>query len=239
MDKKNSNLQHNNHLDLDLLSFVSHELKTPLSTLKLNVELLKSAVSKKEKRLIEIMDEEVEWMIQFISDALDLRKISTNQAVLKIIQHKWSEWFQTIQGNLEKKVRIFGRTLKINSAKQETEVYMDTFYIKQVLLNFVMNAINYSPKGSTIKISWAQKGTDQFRVQIEDEGPGINPKDKEKIFEPFYKDREYSNQTIKASGLGLAIVKNIIQAHGGEVYANNRINHKGAVFVFTLPQIKP
>ncbi len=239
MDKKNrKSQQHSNHLDLDLLNFVSHELKTPLSTLKLNVEVLKSSVSHKEKRLIEIMDEEVEWMIQFISDTLELRKISSNKAVLKVNRHKWGVWFQTIQNSMEKKATLFGRTLKIKPAKLETEVYMDTFYIKQALSNLIMNAVNYSPKGGTIEVSWEQQEAEHLQVRVEDEGPGINLKDKEKIFEAFYKDREYLNQTIKASGLGLAIVKKIIQAHGGEVSADNRPNQKGAVFVFTLPRIK-
>ncbi len=231
----NKNISKKKHLNLDLLSFVSHELKTPLSTLKLNVEMLKTVVSPKEKRLIEIMDEEVDWMIQFISNTLDLSKVGT-KATLNISQHKWNKWFQTIKGDMQKKASLLDRILKFYSTKQEIEVSIDPFYIKQALWNLILNAIEYSPKNSTIEVLWKIKNG-YLETQVIDEGPGLSPKDKDKIFKPFYKEKKKKNKIIKSTGLGLTIVQEIIQAHGGKVYAQNHPNKKGAVFTFTLPVI--
>ena len=229
----NKNTSKKKHLNLDLLSFVSHELKTPLSTLKLNVEILKTVVSPKEKRLIEIMDEEIDWMIQFISNTLDLRKVGT-KATLNISQYKWNKWFQTIKGDMQKKAGLLDRVLKFHSTKQEIEVSIDPFYIKQAVWNLILNAIEHSPKNSTIEILWKLKNG-YLETQVIDEGPGLSLKDKDKIFKPFYKERKKKNQIIKSTGLGLTIVQEIIQAHGGKVYAQNRLKEKGAVFTFTLP----
>ena len=221
--------------DLDLLSFVSHELKTPLSTLKLNVEMLKKTIPKEEKKLIEIMEEEVDWMIQFISDTLDLRK-PNNKAILNLGWHKWNKWIQTIQDSMEKKVNSYGRKLKIHSSSQETEVYMDPLYMRQVLFNLIINAIEYSFEKSTIDISWKLTKKGELSVQVMDQGPGIKQENKDKIFEPFYKERKKADTFIKGSGLGLTIVKKIVQAHKGNIHVLNRPDDNGALFVFTLPQ---
>lgn len=223
--------------DLDFLNFVSHELKTPLSTLKLSVDMLKKTALTEEKKLIEIMDQEVDWMIQFVSDTLDTRK-ADNKAILNSGWHKWNSWINTIRNRIEEKTKLHGRKLEIHIPDKETEVYMDPLYIRQVLLNLILNAIEYSFENSSIEISWKQTEKGELSVQVMDQGPGIKPEHKDKIFEPFHKEREKTNSAIKGSGLGLFIVKKIVQAHGGEVYTRNRPDGKGALFVFTLPQTR-
>ncbi len=220
-------------LDIDLLSFVSHELKTPLSILKLNVEMLKKQIPPEKKRFIDIMDTEVEWMIQFISDTLDVQKIQ-NKIKLNLKWYKWNQWMQKIQNSLENTVNLYKGNLKLHFSDKETEVYMDPFYIKQVLLNLVLNAIEHSPKNTPVEISWEQTKNKKLKIQVIDQGPGITPDSDNKIFEPFYKEREKTNHLIKGSGLGLTIAKKIIQAHGESISAFNRPKNKGATFAFTL-----
>ncbi len=223
-----------NHLDLDPLAFVSHELKTPLSTLKLNIELLRRQVSEKEgKALIDIMGEEVDWMIRFISDTLDFGE-PDNKIHLNVNPLEWNKWMRSIQGSMERTTASFNRKLKVQQSTQEMQVRIDPLYTRQVLFNLLMNAVEYSFEKGTIEISWRREGS-MLRVLVKDEGPGINEKDKDKIFELFYKGRTGVNRVIKGSGLGLAIVKKIVQAQGGAAYAENRPDGKGAVFVFTLP----
>ena len=224
-------------LDLDLLSFVSHELKIPLSTLKLNVQILQKQKLQKEKNLIDIMEQEVEWMIQFISDTLDLRK-ADNKATLNLNWYKWNQWIQNIQTSIKTKINLSGRELNIHPSDQEIEVYMDPLYIRQALFNLILNASEHSSKNSKIEISWEQIENNKLNVHVTDQGLGIKSEDKVKIFEPFYKEREKANCVIKGSGLGLAIVKKIIQAHGGDVYVQNRPDGKGAIFTFILTQTR-
>ena len=238
MDKKLKNeITQSTSINLDTLSFVSHELKTPLSTMKLNVELLKREASQEQKQLINILDEEVTWMIQFISDTLDLKKVD-NKALFNLNWYKWNKWIQSLQESMEKTIHLYGRNLKIHLMEQEREVYMDPLYIRQVLFNLIMNSIQYSFKNSLIEVLCIKTQTGELNVEIKDQGPGINIQKADKIFEPFYQDKEKSETAAKGSGLGLSIVKKIIQAHGGNVQASNRPDNKGAVFKFTLPQTR-
>ncbi|MYE07583.1 MAG: HAMP domain-containing histidine kinase [Oligoflexia bacterium] len=238
MDKKlKPKITQKTSINLDMLSFVSHELKTPLSTMKLNVELLKKQASLDQQNLIKMLDEEVAWMIQFISDTLDLKKMD-NKAILNLSWHKWNQWIKSIQDNMEKTVHLYERNLKMHFPDKETEVYMDPLYIRQVLFNLMMNAIQCSFKNSLIEILWTQTEAGELSVEIKDHGPGINPKSINKIFEPFYQDTEKMEIAVKGSGLGLSIVKKIIEAHGGNVQASNRLDNKGAFFKFTLPRTR-
>ena len=231
MDKKNKNTL---KLDMDWLSFASHELKTPLSTLKLNIDILQKTASDKDQKLIKIMDAEVTWMIRFVLDILDIKK--SEQGRLNLSRHKWNRWFASIQSDIEQKVSLLGCTLKIAPAEQETEINIDPLYMRQALLNLVMNAVEHSPKTGKVEISWHGEGAPRaLKVRVTDEGEGLNLKDKEKVFNPFYGERESSSRTVKGTGLGLTIVKKIAQAHGGAVRADNRADGAGAVFELTLP----
>ena len=228
--------QQKDPLDLDLLSFVSHELKTPLSVLRLNVDILKEKISEKERRIVDIMDKEVDWMIQFITDTLDLK--SKDKLSLNFHWCKWNKWMKEIKGQIDKKVTVFNRRWQVDLLEQEMDVYMDSFYIRQVIMNLVMNAVEHSPEDSTIEVVCEKTKEKDLGVYVKDQGSGMEEEIKSKIFEPFYKGRSKANGARKGSGLGLNIVKKIVQAHGGSVEAFNRPENKGAVFAFYLPQVK-
>ena len=221
-----------NILDLDLLSFVSHELKTPLSTLRINTERLKSASPQETKKVAERMSMEVEWMIQFISDILDFKK-AENKIPLTLSSCKWNEWLQSIQANIENKLNVFGVKLKIIFLEQEREISIAPIYLQQALFNLLINAAEHSPPGEVITLQSKTKDN-TLHVQVGDEGPGIPFEEKDKIFESFYTKRDKCRQIVKGKGLGLFIVKKIIEAHGGQVYAENRPHKQGALFGFTL-----
>lgn len=220
-------------LNIDPLSFVSHELKTPLSILKLNVEMLKKQIPPEQEKFIDIINTEVDWMIQFISDTLDMKK-AQNKTNLNLKWHKWNQWIQKIQNRLENTGNLYKGNLKLHFTDKEIEVYMDPLYIRQVLLNLILNAIEHSPENSTVEISWEQVKGQKLKIQVMDQGPGITPDSSDKIFEPFHKEREKKNHLIKGSGLGLTIVKQVIQAHNNNVWVSNRPKNNGAVFAFTL-----
>lgn len=228
--------QQKDPLDLDILSFVSHELKTPLSILRLNVDVLKEKIPEKERRIIDIMDEEVDWMIQFIANTLDLK--SKDRLSLNCGWCKWNKWMKEVEDQIDKKVTIFNRKWQMDLLEREVDVYMDPFYIRQVVLNLVMNAVEHSPEDSTIEMVCEKTKEKGLGVYVKDQGSGIEEEIKNKIFEPFYKGRSKANGVRKGSGLGLTIVKKIVQAHGGYVEAFNRSEDKGTVFAFYLPQIK-
>ena len=217
----------------DLLSFVSHELKTPLSTLKLNIEELKGKTGGKNK-IIKDMEEELNWMIQFITDTLDLQT-TKEKSCFHLAPCQWNQWMRSVQSDIKKKTDLFGRKLKIKGADQETAVSMDPLYIRQVLFNFLMNAIEHSFDNSLIEISWKpDTHKDLLILQVADQGPGLSDEDKKKVFDFSYKGRKKEGGRL-ASGLGLCLAKQIIKAHGGQIHAENRKNGEGALFSFGLP----
>ena len=226
---------------MNLLDFLSHELKTPLSTLRLNVELMQQTLKNtssndtntKLTQFINIMDAEVEAMIQLISDMLDLRQIDENTITLK---QNWCPWDELID-SVQKRVSTLCKknNLKIQIENKKIKIYTDPALFKQVLINLISNAIEYSPENSTIEVSLQLDTNKNLIVSIKDQGPGIDKSEIDKIFMPFYKRPKHSNLPYKNSGLGLSIVKKIVESQGGTIKV---INHPtgGAIFSFTLPQ---
>jgi len=243
--KKTDLLSTKNLLNMSLLDFLSHELKTPLSTLRLNIEVIKQTLEHKSihpydkniklNQLIKIMDIEVEAMIQLISDMLELRQVDAHTILLKQIWCPWNEIMESAQNRmatLSKKNK-----LKVQTDKKITTVYADPALCKQVLLNLISNAIEHSPENSTIEVSSRQSKNNNLTVSIRDQGPGIETSEQNKIFMPFYKKPKSTTFSHNNSGLGLSIAKRIIEAHGGMIKAINHPNG-GAILTFTLPQPK-
>ena len=221
-------------LDLDLLSFVSHELKSPLTILKLNTELLKRKTNPAHHSLINTMNGEIDWMIRFINDVLDLRA-ADNKVSLSMRWCKWNTIVQDVEKTLKTFLKSLDMELKIHWLHEDMEVYMDSLYIRQVLLNLIMNAVEHSREKNRIDIIWSKEQSGDLNIEVQDQGSGIEAQDLEKIFEPFYKGREKHSCTVRGSGLGLAFVKKIVQFHGGSVHARNR-PEGGASFFIHLPQ---
>ena len=226
-----------NLFNMNLLDFLSHELKTPLSTLRLNIELLKKETNKDNKlnSLIKIMDSEVESMIQLISDMLDLRQMDEHTITLKQSWCLWNKLIESVQHRISTSYQK--HHLKIQSDNKTIEVFTDPALLRQTLVNLILNAMEHSPENSTIEISWKLDANNHLIVSVKDQGPGIDESEKEKIFMPFYKRPKPSPLFYKNSGLGLSIVKKIIESHGGTIQAMNH-SEGGAVFSFTLPNIK-
>ena len=220
-------------LDIDIISFVSHELKSPLSTLKLNADMLLKQTSGENKKQVQMMCQEIDWIIQFISNTLDLKGIE-NYPILNFCWHNRVNWLSAIKSEIEQKTQLANKKLKLyNLADKNILLHIDSVYMKQALMNLVINAIEHSPKNSLIELFFTlKKGKKFLQVQVKNQGLGLKPKDMDKIFEPFYSKKQ---GITKGTGLGLPISKKIIEAHGGSIYAQNCLNKKGTVFTFTVP----
>ncbi len=232
--KKNtqSSDSHQLLLDLDLLTFVSHQIKTPLTTLKINIDLLKQQISPEQKKLIDIMDEELNTIIRLISESLDLRKMETKPSILL---KKWYCWDQLVKNSMQQlKQCLDHKKIQINilPLKHKIESYIDPFYIEQVLVNLITNAIQHSPTNSRVHLKWILTKKSTLQITIEDEGKGIAKKDLNKIFTPF--NNPISNQR----GLGLMIARQIVLSHGGTIEACTDGSTKGACFMLTLPHAR-
>ena len=124
------------------------------------------------------------------------------------------------------------KSITYTGEKTSTNIEIDPPRIQRVLNNLIDNALKYAPKDSPITVS-CSKHKDHFMIQVIDEGPGIDELDKENIFEPFYRLDSSRTKSTGGFGLGLSMARQIIQAHKGKIYVENR--QKGLAVIFTLP----
>ena len=225
---------------MDPLSLFSHELKTPVSSLKLALDLIrKEQTSPQDKQeLLHLMDKEINRMMFFISNTLDLRLLQKKEDLMKF---EWEFWGDTIEQSIkpfELASREKGIRWKIESLSEDVEVFMDSLWIKQVLNNLISNAFNHSPSHSMIYISSYITPSGSFRVSIKDEGKGVSAEEKKRLFEAFYKKQPENRGFFKNTGLGLAIAHAIIEKHQGALNILSSGEEQGSLFYFELPKIR-
>ncbi len=216
----------------DLLSSVSHDLRTPLAAITGATSTLLerglSLDSQTHHELSQVAYEEAQRLNRLVGNLLDMTRLESGG--LKVEK----EW-QTLEEVVGVALRQIGKQYRDHPITAHLPpdlpfIPMDSVLIEQVLLNLLENAMKYTPPGTSIEIS-ATYSDESVTVQVADRGPGIPLGDEQKIFDKFYRA---SPNVAGGVGLGLTISKGIIEAHGGKIWAKNRPDG-GAVFSFTLP----
>jgi signal transduction histidine kinase len=217
------------------LAMTSHELKTPIVPIKLQLELLlqdkKGKLNQKQKQRVLMIQQNTNHLLRLIDDVLDISKMHAGKFTLLPEKNNLNDTIKLVLKNFnseasKKKIKLIAKLSQIN------EIDFDQKRIYQVITNLVGNAVKFTQKGS-IKISTIKKSK-FILVKIQDTGIGIAKKDKMRIFDPFTQVKPSYQIKNKGTGLGLAISKNIIKVHGGEIAVNSTVN-KGSTFYFTLP----
>ena len=217
-----------------LLSSVSHDLRTPLASIKGVISSLMMEEMdlnpETRKDLLQSAHTEVARLERIVSNLLDVTLLESGRITLK----KDFYFVPELVGSAIKQVELQRgkHTIQTQITKDLPAVEVDGILIEQVLVNLLENAIKYTPDGTTITILAKRQSQDRLLVQIEDDGPGIPEGQEEKIFEKFMTLSK--DQSKRGSGLGLAICRGILNAHGSTIHAMNR-KKGGAVFTFTLP----
>lgn len=214
-----------------LLSSVSHDIRTPLAAIKgaATALLQKDITLDKQGRqeLIQTISEEAERLNKIIRNVLDMTRLEAKTITVKKEWQSIEEIVGVALNRLGDKLK--GRPLTINIPSDLPLISFDSLLIEQVLMNLLDNALKYTPRETSLDISAQVKGNDVV-VELADRGPGIPPGYEERIFDKFVR----GSATGGGIGLGLAICRAIINAHGGRIWAENRLGG-GAVFRFTLP----
>ena len=219
----------NKKWNLDPISLFSHELKTPLSSLKIAVELLKENPNQKD--ILNLMDEELNKMISFIQDKLDEATLKNKKTIYNLKWNSWNQMIQELTSSLSfilKKHQVY---LKVeNHSSPQLEVFMDALWIQQLLKNLILNSIKESPKKSSIYLSYKMT-KEGLEVSVQDEGTGFfSLKENSSLF-----DKDPSPH-LNNTGLGLIISQDIAKAHKTEVKIDSHA--KGGFFFFTLLQAR-
>ena len=216
---------------------VSHELKTPVTAIKGYTETLLDGVDDKEtqKRFVEIIYRQAGRLEHLVEDVLSLSRIEAGDEealVKKSLVNLCTLLDRTVE------------TCRIQAKEKEIEVIVrchdtdlqieaDQAMMEQALTNLLVNAINYSPRNSTIELKTAKK-EGMVQISVTDQGCGISQKDMRQIFQRFYRVDKARSRRLGGTGLGLAIVKHIVKAHGGIIDVKSELG-KGSVFTIFLP----
>src|SRR5262249_52364579 len=207
-----------------LLLDVSHELRSPLTRMKVALELLPQSDQKTG------MGEDVAEMERTIAELLELERLRGGRSI--------TPTRQDLMPLLRDVASIFDASppgVRLISSTREIPVDIDAEKVRTVMRNLLENAVKYSlPDSRAVEVSAAQDG-ERVIIRVTDDGPGIPDGDVPKLFEPFFRvDRSRSKKT-GGYGLGLSISKRIVEAHGGSIVAENVAN-RGASFILTLPK---
>ncbi len=222
----------------EFLSIASHELRTPMTSIKGSLSLLASGIAgpiePSAKKLIEIAETETDRLIRLINNLLDLAKIEARRLPLNLA---WVSW-RDIASKTAEGLSAFAYTAKVQlifEASIDYELYIDPDRIQQVLTNLISNAVKFSPEGGKIYIRPIENQSQSIEIQIQDEGPGIVAEDQELIFQKFRQAANAENPIVKGTGLGLAIAKALVEEHKGVIGVYSKRGH-GAMFYFSLPE---
>lgn len=220
----------------DFVANVSHELKTPITSIRgfaetlLEEDLDNDAV---HIQFLTIIFKESKRLQALIDDLLELTKLEREDIQLDYQQIVVDEWIETPLNVIREQAEKKNLQLSIHIDKDLT-FYGDPNRLQQVILNLAINATNYTPEHGKVTITIRER-EDRIEWVVADTGIGIAQEEKERIFERFYRvDRARSRNT-GGTGLGLAIVKHIIESHQGDIQVTSEIN-KGTEFVIRLPK---
>ena len=219
----------------DLVANISHELRTPITRIRLIIEgLFLDADKPKRKASIQSLKEiamETDALLWLAQELLDLSMIESGQAILRLVKTPLKRVVDEAIERLDSQAET--KHLKIFShIPQDFDVLCDADQLKRVLGNLLHNAIKWSPRNDAITIA-ATETIEEIVVTVFDNGPGVPDEVRERIFERFYQ-ADVSRSGDVGTGLGLAICKHIIEAHGGRIWAEGSSLGTGGRFVFTV-----
>ena len=218
----------------DFVSNVSHDLRTPLTAIKIMVEALQSGVDEpaRQKFLADIA-RETERMIALVEDLLDLARLESGRLELKMAPVDLGALTRRVAAAHETQARELGVRLEALAPDRPAVVIGDQDKLYQVVTNLVDNAVRNTPEGGRVTLKSARNGS-QAHIEVTDTGFGIPADAMPHVFDRFYVvDRSRARQK-SGTGLGLAIVKHIVELHGGTVSATSELN-VGSTFRCTFP----
>lgn len=228
-------LAKNEQLRADLLRSISHDLRTPLTSISGNAGILlssgESITRENRKQLYADIYDDSLWLINLVENLLSVTRIEDGTMKLRLTTELLDEVAAEALRHTDRRRTEHKICLKTDDTF--ILVKMDARLITQVIINLVDNAIKYTPEGSEIIIEIRRKGMEAV-VSVSDDGYGISDEAKQHLFEMFYTAGTKQADGRRSMGLGLALCKSIITAHGGRITVRDRKPH-GAVFIFTLP----
>jgi len=232
-----TNVQRLEKIRQDFVANVSHELKTPIASIKGYSEtLLSGALEDKAhaKDFLNIIYNESERLARLLDDLLSLSKIESGKLTMNLKATPLPPIIHKVVASMEIQAEQKSITLTIKLPEKIPQVLADETRITQVLFNLIDNAIKYTPQNGRIEISAAVQAA-EVQVRVSDNGIGIAEKEIPRVFERFYRVDKGRSRELGGTGLGLSIVKHIVKAHHGDISIQSQ-EAQGTAFIFTVPR---
>jgi len=225
----------------DFVSNVSHELKTPLTSIRMFSELLsegKVADESQRKHFLQIIGSETARLTRLINNVLDFARMERGEKVYKLERCDLTQVVRDTVESYRPQLEANGLKIRLSLPESAIEAQGDCDALAQVLVNLLSNSEKYAAGGVEIEVKLAaleaRGGNSTAELRVLDRGPGVPTGAEEKIFEQFYRAHDSLSSGVQGSGLGLTLARQIARAHGGDVRYHPR-EHGGSCFVLTLP----
>lgn len=230
------NEQRLNRLKSDFIATVSHELKTPLSLIRMFGEMLDSdrqLPDERRKQYLKIIVRESERLTALIENVLDFARVERGKASYEFQRNNIREVVLRAVDLFRSRLDRDKPVILVDVPTSVPDSEMDEQALQLLLFNLLDNALKYAPQGERVLVRLRHEGV-RFSIEVQDEGPGIDEEDTRRVFERFYRGKRARDNGARGSGIGLALVQHIARSHGGDVAVRNA-RPKGAIFTVALP----
>ncbi|MCS6809006.1 MAG: ATP-binding protein [Bacteroidota bacterium] len=242
LQEQNLQLVQLNNEKNEFLGIVAHDLKNPLTGIMMTASMLHSYADKMPvhdiKAYLTRIEETSKRMYTIITELLDINAIETGHINIAAVYVNISALTKSVVEDFRERAEAKRITLHFRTESEELTVLADPNLMVQVLENIISNAIKYSPSGRNVFVSVTCPDSRYVRVTVRDEGPGLSPQDKEKLFRKFAKLSAKPTGGEHSTGLGLSIVKRIVEAMQGTISCESELG-QGAAFIVDLPLAPP
>lgn len=231
--------EHEAELKEHFLNMASHELKTPMTSITGQVQLVLRRMSRLPelpaelvpmRSALESIDGQTRRLNILVNDMLNLYNIRSGKVPLRLVPCNLVDLCREV---VEEQQMLTGRSIVLEAPGDAVQIHADADRLYQVVINLVCNALRYSPEESQVKVGVYQQ-RDIGIIEVQDNGTGIPLEQQTHIFEPFYRGPEEQLSSKSGLGLGLAICKDIVERHRGRIWCRSRVD-KGSTFIVELP----
>ena len=236
VEQHNAELRHTNEVKNRFLGIAAHDLRNPLAQIQMVSNFLldpETRLSPEELYpLLNDIREQARHMLTLLNDLLDVTQIEAGRLDLRLEPVSMDRFLaDAVRAHVQMAAPKGTRVLLVSAHAGTAQA--DPRRLRQMLDNLVSNAVKYSPPGSTVRVT-AERTRSGWRVNVQDEGPGITPEDRPLLFQHFARLSAQPTGGEKSTGLGLAITRRVVEAHGGQIGVDSQPG-QGATFWFTLP----
>ncbi len=230
----------------EFVSFVAHELKNPMTSIKGYTELLAAKavgpINDAQANFLAVIRSNIDRMNTLVSDLNDLSKIEAGRLRLEFAPIRLAEALEEVERSTRRQIEEKRQTLTVNLPADLPPVWADRTRLVQVLVNLVSNAHKYTEAGGKITVGalrskneWDENGpAEVVHVWVQDTGLGIAPEDQPKIFQKFFRSEDPKAREVPGSGLGLNITRSLVEMQGGQIWFESEYR-RGTTFHFTVP----